>query len=371
MQGRHYSKLGIIVICAMILLGGSVQIREIKADAETRMIIDPGLINVELGDNFTITINATNVVSLTGWQLVLKYNLTLMNITTMWVPAGASIFGNLTSIIPDFQFGVDVLDGMGYVIFGNSLILDTVTSSNGILCVANATALQEGTTTILIATRGDRAHKTVYDYDAFYSYLLDADTNEIQYAESSSTVISGGGMSKPVAKFSVAPPVPDNSSRLVLSNHPPVGDAIYYQTFVGLPVAFDASASFGVTVLNNGTKVQGNVAISKYIWDFGDGNVNSTDSPLINFTYMRTGKWQVSLTVEDKENPPAQSGSVSYPMYVGLVLDYFNWTPFVYGVFALVAAGLAYYIFSETRKYLRTRRISKAQELLMKKNQPS
>jgi hypothetical protein len=371
MQGSNCSKLGVIVICAIVLLGGSVQIREIKADSETQMIIHPGLINVEPGDNFTITINATNVVSLSTWQLALKFNLTLMNITTMWVPAGVSIFGNLASVGVDYIFGVDILDHMGYVAYGNSLILDTVTSANGILCKVNCTAIEEGTTTILIATKGDRAHITPSNYDAFYSFLLDADGNEMQYAETSATLISGGGTSKPVAKFTVITPVPDNSSRLVLSNHPPVGDALYYQTYVDMPVAFDGSASFGVTILTNGTKVQGNVAISKYIWNFGDGNVTSTDGPLINYTYKNTGNWPVSLTVEDKADPAAKSDTVSYQMYVGLVLDYFNWTPFVYGVFVLVGAGLVYYIFMETRKYVRSRRVTKAQKMLMKKSRPS
>jgi hypothetical protein len=369
MERRGYKKIGAIVFCALVLLC-MVQVREARADAATKIVIDPGLIDVKPGDNFTITINVTNVVSLTVWQLVLKYNLTVMNITSIWVPEHVNVFGDLSVITPDPVFGRDILDGMGFVYFGSSLFLDQVTSSNGILCKANCTVLGEGETTILVGTSRNRAHQSINEYDAFYSFLSDAYGNDIPYAETSATLISGGTPPRPIALFTVQPSLPDNTTRLVLQNKLPLGDTPFSQAYVGFPVTFNASASFGVYDLANGTKARGNEAISMYFWDFGDGNSTSTPNPIINYTYTLPGRWYANLTVEDKESPPAKSDQVGIPMYVGLVLDYFNWTPLVYSVLTLAGAGLTYYIFLETRKYVRSRRAMKAQELLMKKNQP-
>ncbi len=57
------------------------------------------------------------------------------------------------------------------------------------------------------------------------------------------------------------------------------------------PGAFDASASSA----NGGT-------ITKYTWDFGDGNITTTTNPIIAHTYALHGDYTVKLTVEDSED---------------------------------------------------------------------
>ena len=371
MQNIKCGKLVVVMICVSFLLVLVAQANQARAAGDTKVFIDPELIQVSSGDNFTIVINATNIAVLSAWQLTLKYNASVLNLTAMWVPAGISVFGSATQIPVEPDLGIDVLDFMGYVNYGNVLLGDPVSVSNGILCMANVTALAEGQTTILIATSSNRAHKTSNEYDAFYSYVLDADSVEVPYTTKSATMIVGGGASKPIALFTATGDSPLTSGNLVLPGHPPVGDLVYAQAYKGYSVTFNASASFGVITLDNGTKVIGVAAIGKYNWDFADGNITSTNDPVITHTYDRTGSFIVRLTVEDKENPPATSDLVQLTVVVGLVLTRFDWTPFIYAVFAIVVVGVVYYAAKELKAYIKQRRELKARRLLSGKRMPS
>ncbi len=370
MQNTNCGKLVALMICVSFLLAFGAQANQARAAGETKIIIDPELIQVSSGDNFTIVINATNIEVLSTWQLTLKYNASVMNVTAMWVPAGISVFGSATQIPVQPDLGIDLLDSMGYVNYGNSLLGDPVSVSNGILCKANVTALAEGQTTILIATSSNRAHKTTNEYDAFYSYVLDANNEEVPYTTKSATMIVGAGASKPIALFTATGESSLTSGNLVLHGHPPTGD-VYAQAYKNYPVTFNASASFGVITLDNGTKVIGVAAIGKYNWDFDDGNITSTNDPVIMHTYNGTGSYLVKLTVEDKENPPATSESVQLTIVVGLVLQRFDWIPFIYAVFAIVAVAAVLYAAKELKAYTRQRRELKARRLLSGKRMPT
>jgi hypothetical protein len=138
---------------------------------------------------------------------------------------------------------------------------------------------------------------------------------------------------------------------------------------MGYVVTFNASASFGVITLENGTKVIGVAAIGKYNWDFGDGNITSTNNPVVMHTYNDTGSFMAGLTVEDLENPPATSDPVQLTIVVGLVLARLDWTPFVYVVFAIIAVGALVYAAKEVKAYKKQRRELKARKLLSGKHQ--
>jgi hypothetical protein len=371
MQNTKYGKLVAVMICVSFLLVLIAQVNQARAAGETKIIIDPELIQVSGGDNFTIVINATNIAVLSTWQLTLKYDASVMNLTAMWVPAGISVFGSAIQIPVEPDLGIDLLDSMGYVNYGNALLGDPVSVSNGILCMANVTALAEGQTTILIATSSNRAHKTPNEYDAFYSYVLDADNVEVPYTTKSATMIVGGGASKPIALFTATGTGPLTGGNLVLPGHPPTGDLVYAQAYKGYSVTFNASASFGVITLDNETKVIGQAAIGKYNWDFNDGNLTSTNDPIITHTYDGTGSFIAKLTVEDKENPPATSDSVQLTIVVGLVLPRFDWTPFIYAVFAIIIVGAVFYAAKELKAHIKQRRELKARRLLSSKRMPT
>lgn len=381
MQRIGYGKLLVMIVCVSLLLVTFMEIHEARAPGDATIFIDPGLIRVYPGNNFTITINVTNVDSLGAWQVVLKYNQTVMNVTAMWVPT-ENVFGDPAvypqqSVVP--IYGVDYLDHQGYVGFGNSRFSGEVSVSSGVLCMANCTALGEGGTTLLIATRGTPVFVSPNQADAFASFLGTWSDQYQAYVDipqplraKSAVMTSGGGATKPIAAFTATPTLPERAGHLILDGHRPIGDTMFSQAYKTYPVTFNASSSLGMLTLENGTKELSNAGISEYQWDFGDGSNATTDNPIITHTFGNTGNWHVTLWVEDKETPRAKSDTVEMIMVVGLVLDVFNWMPFIYAVFALIVAAVVFYVYRETRRYLRVRRELRARRLSSKRlSQPS
>jgi hypothetical protein len=184
-------------------------------------------------------------------------------------------------------------------------------------------------------------------------------------------VISGGGLSKPIAVFTVDPEVPDRKDRLVLPGHKPIGDTDFAQAYKFLPVLFNASTSLGLLTLPNGTRVLSNSAITTYYWDFGDGENATTNTSIIEHTYLNTGNWVVKLSVEDKSVPPQTSETATKLMVIGLVLEYYDWTPVVYTVIGLIGVLIAFLLFREIRGYMRSKRMMSARRLASKRPPPS
>lgn len=379
MQRISYGKLVVMIVCASLILAMFIEIHETKAPGDATIFIDPGLIQVSPGENFTITINTTNVDSIGAWQLVLKYNQTVMNVTAMWVPID-NVFGDPAVYQQQSVqaiYGQDYYDHQGYVGFGNSRFVGEVPVSNGILCMANCTALGEGATTILVATRSDPVFVSPNQADAFASFLGTWDDNKQQYVDisqplraKSAVLAIGGAATKPLATFTATATLPEKAGHLILDGHRPIGDTAFSQAYKSYPVTFNASSSIGLLIMENGTKVLNNAGIARYYWVFGDGSNATTDNPIIVHTFGNTGNWHVSLSVEDKETPPAASDTVEMIMVVGLVLDVFNWTPFVYTLFALIAAAIVFLVFRETRRYLQTRKELRARRLTGKQLSP-
>jgi len=179
---EEMKKVGIlaIIVCLFLVFALTTQASQVRGQGETSIILAPALVQVYRGEEITVTINATNIMVLSAWQVTLKYNSSVVNVTEMWVPE-FGVFDSLPQINPEPFFGTDVIDGLGYVDYERAIVGNPVSVSNGILCMANITALADGQTTILIATTGNRAHKTINEYDSFYSNLFDADLNDIPY----------------------------------------------------------------------------------------------------------------------------------------------------------------------------------------------
>lgn len=76
-------------------------------------------------------------------------------------------------------------------------------------------------------------------------------------------------------------------------NLPPVADFSIYPSsvLVGESVTFNASSSYDPDGY-----------IVKYIWDFGDGNVTVTDTPIVMHRYLTEGRYIVKLTVVDNSS---------------------------------------------------------------------
>jgi chitodextrinase len=327
----------------MMLSALTAQVPWTYAESDTRILIDPSFIKANPGDNVTITVNITNVVDLFAWQIALKYNGTIIKFSALWIPED-NVFAGQITVSVEAQFGKDVKDGLDWILYGNSLILTSVSVSNSILFKANFTVETYGETTILVTTNDKPAHFGINPWDTWYSFLVDSAGTEMSYKAGSSTVISGEANAKPIALFSIISPQVDNTTSLVLEGHKPPGDVRYAQSYKGFLNGFNASASYDP---------EG--SITSYVWDFGDGNVTVASDPFVSHVYDAAGTYTVRLKVLDNGDPPLESDPYSYIVVVGLILQYFSWAPFEYTVLAIIVIVIVLYATREVRRGVRRR----------------
>jgi PKD repeat protein len=325
--------LTMIELLTLLLL---MQILPLYAAPETIISVQPETTKVTQGENFIITITVSNVNKLASWQVALKYNGTVLSCTSFWIPED-NVFSGKESILLETVNGT-TFDGLNYILIGSFLISDSVDVINGILFMANFTVIEYGQTNLIIATKEKPVKFGPNPWDTWETVLLDIFGNEIPFKQQDGIVISGEQNIKPIALFSVIPPNVQNSS-FIIQGHPPVGVS-FARTFAYMPTIFNASESYD----RDG-------CIIKYIWNFGDGNVTETDSPIITHTYTRTGPVTVELTVLDDQNAAEKATLV---LVVGLVLEYFDWSPFIYGLLGL---ALAILVVSTIRRIIKRNKI--------------
>jgi hypothetical protein len=123
-------------------------------------LISPSSETLSVNESFTITVNLTNAQDLSAWQVVLKYNGTCLNMTSLWVPDNNVFAGHQVDPLgPINPFYRDSIDGLSSGIIAESLYdNDAVTNENGVLCSANFTALSAGQSLIEIAVKSNPLH---------------------------------------------------------------------------------------------------------------------------------------------------------------------------------------------------------------------
>jgi hypothetical protein len=324
---RYQIRIFAIVLMLPMLFSVISQVPRAMAQTSTEISIDPSFAALKIGDGLTITVNVANVQGLFGWQVALKYNGTILNCTGVWIPDD-DVFAGETVFRPEPLLGVDTHDGLSYIYLGNSLISAPVAVTGGVLFKANFTSVVDGTTTLLIATKSEPVYSTTSSWDIYYTALVDYSINLLPFTAASCSVSSGEVHVKPVAAFSILTPVIDNSTHYVMNGHRPSSGITYVQSYVSYVNVFNASASH---------TSDPNRTIALYVWNFGDGNVTETTSPVVTHVYSQTGPEVVTLKVADNGNPPDTSDIVSQAIVLGLVLDYVNWMPLLYVVLAIIA----------------------------------
>ncbi|MDD1777206.1 MAG: PKD domain-containing protein, partial [Candidatus Helarchaeota archaeon] len=70
---------------------------------------------------------------------------------------------------------------------------------------------------------------------------------------------------------------------------------------------FNPSTAIDHLILFNASGSTDNGTIIKYTWDFGDGNITTSISPLISHFYLNAGTYLVNLTVTDEGNNTASA----------------------------------------------------------------
>lgn len=357
-RGRA-SKIQAIVCCTLVFFAVALQTPHGIAADQTQVLSSPDFLDLAVNDTFTLTYNLTNYADLFSWGFVIKYNGTIVNLTDIWVPSDNVFAGYTTIVIPpptDTQSTGDSVDGLNWTMFGSTLFgeSDKVTVSNGVLFAANFTVVGQGETSIRIATLASPVTRgTVLYYTEFIDFTSASLTN---FIIRDCAILSGVLNAPPTARFSVAPSVANSSQYYVLDGNVPVHVLSWARAYRGFPVHFNASES---------SDPDGH--ITQYIWDFGDSNVtivNATgpDSVNIQHTYHKSGVYTANLTVVDDGNPskgipPAESQATTITMLVGMVLEYFNWWPFIYTFFGIVAAAIVIQTVRRVRRTFRQRKL--------------
>jgi len=345
-----------------------------------RVIFFPDYAKYALGQDFTLTVNLTNFENLHAWQVALKYNGTVLNLTSIWVPPD-NVFAGLTAIVIDppvaLQAAGDSKDGLNWTLYGSTLLgIDSVTVTNGVLFKANFTVMNVGETSINLATNSAPVFRN--NAPAYWSDLMDQDLNsyDIFIPPEGCTILSGVSNATPTASFIVVPPALDlNMTYYVMDSNVPPGVSQWQRGYALVPVLFNASES-----------IDPDGYITKYIWDFGDKNITTVNvnynatgradidvpagrnaalaAAAISHIYDITGSHPVTLIVVDNGNPdptsyaPPTNSSKSDPSYVlvGLLLVPYDWNPFIYAVGAIVAVLIVLYAARKIQLFSRERR---------------
>jgi hypothetical protein len=316
----------------------------VSAQETPEINLNPSHLNLSINDTFTMTAFLSNFPSLYAWEVVFKYNGSVVNLTAIWLPDNNILSGYSYISVPpptDVEAAGDVQDHLNWTAVGASLVGDvSVAVSNGSLFQANFTVVGFGQTTIAVATIDSPALSSAGSAgnNAWYTFVqtpADADRGSGGTTAFMTTGCSVGNV-PPQALLTIFSPPVDNRTYLILNRNIPPGIVNWRRAYEGLPVYFNASASYAPS----GT-------ITAYIWNFGDGNitrVNATGAPadsIITHVYQAVGIYYMNLTVVGNGTigkPAPISLPASYVILVDLVLEYYDWSWFIYAIVALVAA---------------------------------
>jgi hypothetical protein len=364
---KRLGKMGTALCFVVVLVSLIVATPGVSAEFSARIVFDPVFGKYVIGDNFTLTVNLTNFQNLHTWQVAFKYNATILNVTSIWVPPENVFAGHTAVEIPppvELEAAGDEKDHLNWTMFGSTLLGDDlVTVTNGVLLKVNFTVINTGEATVNLATASAPIYRS--GRAAYWSDLIDSDLNsyDIYILPAGCKVLVGVGNAAPTASFTILPPPPEvNSSRYyIVDGNVPPGVSQWVRGYRGFPVVFNASES-----------VDPDGYITQYIWDFGDGNrtiVNTTGpgdtaAAVISHVYQITGPHNVRLTVVDNGNPnwnppiPPASSPQSAPqtVLVGLLLDYYDWSPLYDSVGAVVAVLIVLYAARQVLRFNRGRR---------------
>ncbi len=159
----------------------------------TTVSIDPQFSTIGLGVNLIINVTVADVTDLSVWQVVLKYNATVLNLTDVWIPDD-NVFANHSTFTPEPSFGNDSVDGLTYVIYASAIVgVDAVNASTGALMSANFTGLTAGASSITVATWANPAHLDLppTGWNVEYTFLEDVNLNDISFLEQSGSAAVG------------------------------------------------------------------------------------------------------------------------------------------------------------------------------------
>lgn len=329
---------------------------------------------MQVNQSFTMTVNITDFPDLYLYQMVLKYNQTMLNMTSLTFPSN-NVFANqpsvTTTLTPFNQTPsslIDINDQQGMAEGGQSLLGPVGLSvSNSMLFQANFTVAYNGETTIHVATINDTADLPPLPGVPWYTFTQDAnqalmggENDNFDLANATLVVIAGASVPPPVAYFTARGTTVSNSTYIILM-YSAGSYAATTDVLCNLTTYFNGSTSYD----KYGT-------ITEYVWNFDDGNttaVQATGSPtdaLITHVFTNVGIYFVNLTLVAQSGPNATQISVPfvYPITVDLAVPLYNWMPFIYAVLIIIVAVIA---IASTRSAVRRTRKRRLRQQKMRR----
>jgi len=117
--------------------------------------------------------------------------------------------------------------------------------------------------------------------------------------------------------------------------------------FVDEPILFNASQSYDP---------DGN--ITKYMWDFGDGNFMETTSPIVYHAYNMTFL-SVAITLQVVDDDNLTSPSVTKSIAIGKTLTLLDYRPVIWIFFGLIGVYIVFKIAKSSLRYAKNRSLTK------------
>lgn len=291
----------------------------VNAYPETTVSVFPDVVKASSGDNFTVKIMVSDVRDLSSWQVALEYNGSVLNCTAVWLPDN-HVFADKNFFSADTQFGPTTTQNLFLVAGAVSLEGSVEIPESGVLCQINFTVEEFGTSYLRIGTNEEPIEGSVGgSFEKWDAFLLDSNVMKIPFRHVNGVVSTGEAKIPPRAMFTfvAAKPRPENV-RLTFLN---VGLPVFFE---GEPILFNSSLSTD----QDGT-------ITKYEWDFGDGNTTAMETPIVYHTYKNVSLGiTVSLTIWDNDN--LSSTPYTQRIEVGLILNPIDFGPYMIFLLALI-----------------------------------
>jgi len=223
--------------------------------------------------------------------------------------------GNITSYFWDFGDGTNatgITTSHAYVEDGIYVVTLTVVDNDS--DASNVTFSKTILNKLPVAVFTESA-ETVYTgetitFNASSSYDPDGNITSYFWDFGDGTNATGVTVSHAYAdngNYTVTLTVTDNdgatattTATKTILNRPPTATFTYSPEFpvAGENVTFDASLSYDPDGI-----------ITGYTWDFGDGNIGTSTTPIITYAYAVEGNYTVTLTVTDDDNATGTTGT--------------------------------------------------------------
>ncbi len=192
--------LFLVSFMIVVLIGNIEWPGKVHAVPDGVITLGPSAVDAMVGENISIAVTVINVTDLSSYQVAIKYNGTLLNLTAAYYPDNF-IFAGQPCLIPVEPVNGSTIDGFNYVFHGAALLYGSVNvnSTPTALFVMNFTVADVGYSLLHIGTSADPSLRWNFSWDTVDTLLLDSNLADIPF----STV--DGAVSSVIPEFSTMP----------------------------------------------------------------------------------------------------------------------------------------------------------------------